>query len=1242
MVTVDEIRPPNHCRASSSHKHWRSTPSAGCVVQGLVNGSEQRADGNVPFLRSLVANGLSLKLHERCSYGLEGRSRVNDVCVERCRNARAGEAGDPQEDPLTSSIVKHGVAPIGIEPRSPWTEIIAFTTFPDFCPRKDYTRPNTIKKDLSSEKKSEDPDLGTERRVRSSVAVFNIKQDCLYCGEEASVRKETKKKIKFRKIICEVPTLPFKDSVIVRALERGRSPMVGLNTAKSTRQRNHFRGRGRPEDECRAFAFTKLCAYMDSAEDSQFILSDLVETMKNFNTNNPNDSVCTANNILHDIWYLDNENTGEEESISIVEAAADIIGRGIRSLVFDTKIYPAMESLDSGQLPETLKTFLNRVIQGEVVERKNTAIREALMSACHPRSYISPILLGIEAYIHWHHASRQLVDILSSLSFSANFKEFQRYEFSALEHDRANTGASKKGYIQYVFDNADFNIRSLTGHGTFHSIGGVPFITAAQNRASMTVNRLLHPRSADTIPTRGKLQVNCYKKSALLGLKGVNIRELVTASDATARAVKNAIELDVLWSSATWLEESLAPSWNVRECKRHIQGSCIMTFDQPLYAKAPEIIVAASPGELGSATLRLDGFHFLVSFMGSIGFIMSGSGIEELWMQSCGAHMLNSQALIPMILGMENLFGVYQEELHKLFLEVSTGEKMIPDAVESPVLVSFLASFERKCTALSEQSRTGKLWVQYLRQCVWSMLPYLHAAGHIHYTKSAHLYVHQMEELPSRMPPHEYNKFASKDLSIEQDLRRVLKTKGGLTSGRGITESTLAYFVAAFPVCLKLCNALEELSGIKAGSSEYNVELRDSHRTRDARDVAVLLSWLKEHSPWDLDCLRSHASGVVGDDSINSVARSILIRNDVVEVNSHQLFMRIVYVMKTDNDLKHFLSYELSPRPPALFDGMAIRKTVKSAFLQLFSCTKPEENSTNDPRRIVFDGGQLLHALVSPCTATYGQQESKCTIEGDDDTLIVKRAPELASVRKNVIVVASDSDIVVMLLVRTTDDMELRVLSPGTNTKCNKVYNVREIQENIEEGKDNALFCHTVTGCDTTSALLGKGKRKAWKILQRSDMRNASKVFNSPESTKEEVCAAGEKFVISLYGRINVISLAELRVIQYTRSIAKQPVTAAFELATLTPTSAACAEHSLRTYYQEWCDSISINPVDWGGGNWMEDSWFQYWPAGHQHLSLCCASFPVVVRQTVATDVNAGVLDWSARPCVDIVEEEVD
>ncbi|KAJ8875668.1 hypothetical protein PR048_023566 [Dryococelus australis] len=581
----------------------------------------------------------------------------------------------------------------------------------------------------------------------------------------------------------------------------------------------------------------------------------------------------------------------------------------------------------------------------------------------------------------------------------------------------------------------------------------------------------------------------------------------------------------------------------VEECKRHNQATI------------------APPGELDSVTLQLGGFHLLVSFMGSIEFVMSGSDIEELWMQvyakSSVTHMISDHAVFRAVRA-HMLTSMYQEELHKLFLDVSTGEEMIPDAVESPVLVSFLASFERKYKALSEQSRTGKLWVQYLRQVdilrlfirversgdwelhlqgVQSMLPHLHAAEHFHYAKSVHLYVQQIEELPSRIPPHEYNKFTSEvfftvrrkkdwegvwtDLSMEQNRMCALKTKGRLTRRRGITESTLAYFGAAFPIYLKLCNALEELSGIKAESSEQHVELRDSRRIRDARDVAVLL----------INC--DGLGAIIGSNfgevkltqknrvkPLSAVARSILIRVDVVEANSHQLFMWIVCVMKIENDLKHYLSYELFPRPPAPFD--------ESNQLP-YSCSS-EGNSTHGPRRRIIDGGHLLHALAWPGPATYGQianaylefvqkhyrvsvtvvfdcynhntsrflkqsspccptilkqQKSKCAVLRAMLILIVKRALELASVRNNVTVVASDTDIVVMMLARTTDDMELKVLSPGTNTQCDKVYNVREIQEKIGKSKDSIHFCHAVTGCDTASAFFGKGKKKVRKILQK-------------------------------------------------------------------------------------------------------------------------------------------------------------
>ncbi|KAK3918977.1 DegV domain-containing protein MG450 [Frankliniella fusca] len=55
-----------------------------------------------------------------------------------------------------------------------------------------------------------------------------------------------------------------------------------------------------------------------------------------------------------------------------------------------------------------------------------------------------------------------------------------------------------------------------------------------------------------------------------------------------------------------------------------------VTFDQPLYWKATEIVLASpANSQLRNIIVRLCGFHLLLSFMGSIGHLMSGSGLED-------------------------------------------------------------------------------------------------------------------------------------------------------------------------------------------------------------------------------------------------------------------------------------------------------------------------------------------------------------------------------------------------------------------------------------------------------------------------------------------------------------------------------------------------------------------------------------------------------------------------------------
>ena len=103
------------------------------------------------------------------------------------------------------------------------------------------------------------------------------------------------------------------------------------------------------------------------------------------------------------------------------------------------------------------------------------------------------------------------------------------------------------------------------------------------------------------------------------------------------------------------------------------------------------------------------------------------------------------------------------------------------------------------------------------------MLPYLASTGHNNYVKSIYVYVQQMQEL-SVTHPDVYSMFISghhsiwrsnrywgglsTDLIIEQCLMRHLKSRGGLTRGRGVTDAQSATWVMSAPIVSEINSAM--------------------------------------------------------------------------------------------------------------------------------------------------------------------------------------------------------------------------------------------------------------------------------------------------------------------------------------------------------------------------------------------------------------------------------------------------
>ena len=139
------------------------------------------------------------------------------------------------------------------------------------------------------------------------------------------------------------------------------------------------------------------------------------------------------------------------------------------------------------------------------------------------------------------------------------------------------------------------------------------------------------------------------------------------------------------------------------------------------------------------------------------------------------------------------------------------------------------------------------------------MLNLFAASGCINYAKSARLSLQSMNELPDKYP-WLYQCFNEKgyhvvrrsdrywgglwsDLIIEQVLMRSIKSHGGLSRGRGTSDSVIAIWCQSMHRLAAIHESMSTLTGHIHQTSGQHVEERASRFKRD------MTTWL-EHSPF--------------------------------------------------------------------------------------------------------------------------------------------------------------------------------------------------------------------------------------------------------------------------------------------------------------------------------------------------------------------------------------------------------
>ena len=143
------------------------------------------------------------------------------------------------------------------------------------------------------------------------------------------------------------------------------------------------------------------------------------------------------------------------------------------------------------------------------------------------------------------------------------------------------------------------------------------------------------------------------------------------------------------------------------------------------------------------------------------------------------------------------------------------------------------------------------IWALHI-QAMYDIMPYLAASGHNLYTKCIDVYLQQMNK-----------RHETPDLVIEQVLMRSMKTIGGLTRGRGMTETQRLVWLMAHPVCAEVNNAIEQRTGVQYNTSEQHKNLATARQVKDITGSCELLEFLESRNSFSDNCsLRSIATGI--------------------------------------------------------------------------------------------------------------------------------------------------------------------------------------------------------------------------------------------------------------------------------------------------------------------------------------------------------------------------------------------
>ena len=241
---------------------------------------------------------------------------------------------------------------------------------------------------------------------------------------------------------------------------------------------------------------------------------------------------------------------------------------------------------------------------------------------------------------------------------------------------------------------------------------------------------------------------------------------------------------------------------------------------------------------------------------------------------------------------------------------------------------------------------------------------------------------------------------------------RSLKTTGGMTRGRGMTDVQRSVWLLSTPICAEINQAMQLLTGVNYETSEQHKETTKARFTRDYNDAKIVMKYALERNPFDNNQkdLINLQTGEVAETNVNvdnaknigklisetmkgkevteysfkrkdqavtiKAGSTVKIDGNVVPVDPQLLFQRLITTVQlgSEDDLDSAFSYELCTVLPALVDTDGLLRAANKPQLAdaIWALNSHKEVSIPENVRYVLDGGSLLHKVIWGKGITYG------------------------------------------------------------------------------------------------------------------------------------------------------------------------------------------------------------------------------------------------------------------------------